>query len=153
MPSFAKYIALLFLFSIPFQTYAKPRTDCSLIGPSLCDTINTRHQNGFVSFVADKPVMGLFAADLGAKVMDYRQTEQDYRLGGFHEANPLVRPLLGSAALYAEGAAYALGAAWLGHKMRESHNPVLRKLWWLPQSISIGESVYGYAYTRSHYHR
>ena len=98
--------------------------------------------------------MALVAADLTAKTMDYRQTEQDFMLGGFREQNPILRPMLGHpAAMYAYGAAYAMGAAWVGHKMRTSRFGVMRKLWWLPQTVSIEQSVYGYAYTRSHYHR
>jgi hypothetical protein len=49
--------------------------------------------------------------------------------------------------------AYAMGAAWLGHKMRTSHVGIVRKLWWLPQTYSIEQNVWGYAYTRAHYRR
>jgi hypothetical protein len=63
-------------------------------------------------------------------------------------------PMLGHpAAMYAYGAAYAMGAAWLGHKMHTSHIGIVRKLWWLPQTYSIEQNVYGFAYTRAHYHR
>jgi hypothetical protein len=37
--------------------------------------------------------------------------------------------------------------------MRTSRFSVIRKLWWLPQTISIEQNTYGYAYTRAHYRR
>ena len=75
-------------------------------------------------------------------------------MGGFREQNPVLRPMLGHpAAMYAYGAAYAMGAAWLGHKMRTSRFGLVRKLWWLPQTYSIEQNVWGYAYTRTHYRR
>ena len=136
--------------------------ECILIGSSLCHTVKSKpvkpqfpaKQNAIVAVLKDRPVMMLMALDLTAKAMDYRQTERDFKLGGFREHNPVLRPMLGHpAAMYAYGAAYALGAAWVGHKMRTSRFGVLRKLWWLPQVYSIEQNVYGFAYTRSHYTR
>ncbi len=137
--------------------------ECILIGSSLCQTIVKdkpakaqfgRKPNAIVAVLKDKPVMALLAVDLTAKTMDYRQTERDFKLGGFQEQNPVVRHLLGHpVAMEAYGAAYAVGAAWLGHKMRTSRYGLVRKLWWLPQTYSIEQNVYGYAYTRGHYRR
>jgi hypothetical protein len=137
--------------------------ECILISSSLCGTVKAkpakslmlpRKQNAIVAVLKDRPVMTLAAIDLTAKVMDYRQTERDFMLGGFQEHNAMLRPMLGHpAAMYAYGAAYAMGAAWLGHKMRTSHIGIVRKLWWLPQTYSIEQNVWGYAYTRAHYRR
>ena len=136
--------------------------ECILISSSLCQAANKsaktptlpRKQNAIVAVLKDRPVMTLAAIDLTAKVMDYRQTERDFMLGGFQEHNAMLRPMLGHpAAMYAYGAAYAMGAAWLGHKMRTSRFSVVRKLWWLPQVYSIEQNVYGYTYTRAHYRR
>jgi hypothetical protein len=137
--------------------------ECILISSSLCGTVKAkpakslmlpRKQNAIVAVLKDRPVMTLAAIDLTAKVMDYRQTERDFMLGGFQEHNAMLRPMLGHpAAMYAYGAAYAMGAAWLGHKMHTSHIGIVRKLWWLPQTYSIEQNVYGYAYTRAHYVR
>jgi hypothetical protein len=136
--------------------------ECVLIGSSLCQAAKAkpanpqfaRKQNAIVAMLKDRPVMALMAADLTAKTMDYRQTERDFLLGGFHEQDPVLRPMLGHpAAMYAYGAAYAVGAAWLGHKMRTSRFGIARKLWWLPQTVSIEQNIYGYAYTRAHYTR
>jgi hypothetical protein len=137
--------------------------ECILIGSSLCQTVKAskpakaefpHQQNAIVAVLKDRRVMALAAVDVTAKIMDYRQTERDFTLGGFQEHNPVLRPMLGHpAAMYAYGAAYAMGAAWLGHKMRTSHIGIVRKLWWLPQTYSIEQNVYGFAYTRAHYHR
>src|ERR1700674_2318145 len=136
--------------------------ECILISSSLCQAAKDkpakahfeRKQNAIVAVLKDRPVMALLAVDLTAKTMDYRQTEHDFNLGGFQEQNPVVRHLLGHpVAMEAYGAAYAVGAAWLGHKMRTSRYGLVRKLWWLPQTYSIEQNVYGYAYTRGHYRR
>ena len=136
--------------------------ECILIGSSLCHAVKEKpakphfpaKQNAIVSVLKDRPVMALMAVDVTAKVMDYRQTERDFELGGFRERNPVLRPMLGHpAAMYAYGAAYAMGAAWLGHKMRTSRFGLVRKLWWLPQTYSIEQNVYGFAYTRAHFRR
>jgi len=136
--------------------------ECILIGSSLCHAVKDkpakahyeRRQNAIVAVLKDRPVMTLMALDLTAKAMDYRQTQRDFQFGGFHEQNPVLRPMLGHpAAMYAYGAAYAMGAAWLGHKMRTSRFGLVRKLWWLPQTYSIEQNVWGYAYTRAHYRR
>ena len=137
--------------------------ECILIGSSLCQSVKATpaakphvagKQHAITAMLKDRPVMALLAADMTAKVMDYRQTEQDFRMGGFREQNPVLRPMLGHpAAMYAYGAAYAMGAAWLGHKMRTSRFGLVRKLWWLPQTYSIEQNVWGYAYTRTHYRR
>jgi hypothetical protein len=137
--------------------------ECILISTSLCNAVAAKpkhtdvlpkRQNAIVAMLKDKPVMTLAALDLTAKTMDFRQTEQDFRMGGFEEHNPVLRPMLGHpAAMTAYGAAYAMGAAFLGHKMRTSHIGIVRKLWWLPQVYSIEQNAYGYAYTRTHYRR
>jgi len=137
--------------------------ECILIGSSLCQTVKAKpakaqafphKKNAIVAVLKDRPVMLLAALDATAKVMDYRQTQRDFTLGGFQEHNSILRPMLGhAAAMYTYGAAYAMGAAWLGHKMRTSHIGIVRKLWWLPQSYGIEQNVYGFAYTRAHYVR
>jgi len=134
--------------------------ECILISSSFCPAVKDTpakalfptKQNAIVAVLKDRPVMALIALDVTVKTMDYRQTERDFTLGGFQEHNPVLRPMLGyPAAMYAYGAGYAMGAAWLGHKMRTSRFGLVRKLWWLPQTYSIEQSVWGYAYTRTHY--
>ena len=54
------------------------------------------------------------------------------------ETDPLARPFvrLPQPAYYACGFALATGVNWLGYRMSRSRR--WRKVWWLPQSISIG---------------
>jgi hypothetical protein len=136
--------------------------ECLLISSWFCEAGKAKpakpvlgsKQNAIVAVLKNRPVMIRMAADLSAKTMDYRQTERDFLLGGFREHDVILRPMLGHpAAMYAYGVAYAMGAAWLGHKMRTSRFGVVRKLWWLPQTYSIEQNVYGYVYTRAHYVR
>ena len=136
--------------------------ECILISSSLCQTANAKpmkkdlpkRENAVVAMLKDKPVMALAAVDLTAKAMDYSQTEHDFTMGGFEEHNAMLRPMLGHpTAMTAYGAAYAMGSAFLAHKMRTSRFSIARKLWWLPQTYSIEQNVYGYTYTRAHYRR
>ena len=45
--------------------------------------------------VRDRPVMAMMVVGLIAKTMEYCQAQRDFELGGFHEHNPLLRPMLG----------------------------------------------------------
>jgi len=60
------------------------------------------------------------------------------------ETDPLARPFvrLPRPAYYTCGFALATGVNWLGYRMSHSHK--LRRVWWLPQSISIGANGWGY---------
>lgn len=75
----------------------------------------------------------LVIAQHSAATFDAWSTRRVVSNGWGRETNPLLRPFAGSGALYA---AIHVGPAiqdYLGHKMRTSSNPVLRRLWWLPQ--------------------
>ena len=65
------------------------------------------------------------------------------------ETDPLARPFvrLPRPAYYACGFALATGVNWLGYRMSRSRR--WRKVWWLPQSISIGANGWGYTTRRS----
>src|SRR5271166_6530295 len=66
----------------------------------------------------------------------------------FTEHDPLARPFvtLPRPAYYACGFALTTGVNWLGYRM--SRSPKWRKVWWLPQSISISANSNGYKYSR-----
>jgi hypothetical protein len=72
----------------------------------------------------------------------FRKHPDYYR--GPTETDPLARPFvrLPQPAYYACGFALATGVNWLGYRMSHSHK--LRKVWWLPQSISITANSWGY---------
>jgi hypothetical protein len=129
--------------------------ECVLLTVSLCHVVK------------DKPVMALLAADVTIKIMDVRQTERNYRWGemhpcstfhsneqlcGFVEHDAFVAPLVPhSAAFYAFEWSGAVFSGWIGHKLRESRRRWMRDIWWVPQTISVGQNLYGYFYSRSHY--
>ena len=61
------------------------------------------------------------------------------------EANPLTRAFQRNGRPIAYQSTY-VGlslSSFVGQKMRTSHNRVLRRIWWLPQTVLIGASIYG----------
>jgi hypothetical protein len=98
------------------------------------------------------PWLSLSAATYTAAAFDMHATAKAVELGkkypafylGYPEADPIARPLvrLPRPAYYACGFALATGVNWLGYRMSRSHK--WRKVWWLPQSISISANSYGY---------
>ena len=65
------------------------------------------------------------------------------------EADPLTRPFQrnGKAVAYQSTYAGLSLANFAAQRMRTSHNRVFKRIWWLPQSVLIGASLYG-AYTQ-----
>ena len=61
------------------------------------------------------------------------------------EANPLTRPFQrrGKPLAYASSYAGLSLSSSVAQRMRTSHNRVLRRIWWLPQSVLLGASIYG----------
>ena len=72
----------------------------------------------------------------------YRKNPQSF-VGGYFEGDPLARPFtrLPAPAYYASGFALATGVNWLSWRMGRS--PRLHRIWWLPQTLSIGGNSYG----------
>lgn len=71
---------------------------------------------------------------------EYPWFPEDYSF----EADPLARPFLKlpAAAYYACGVALATGVNWLGLRMSRSKR--FRKVWWLPQALSVAGNAHGY---------
>jgi hypothetical protein len=65
------------------------------------------------------------------------------------EANRLTRPFQrnGKSLAYPSSYVGLSLVALAAQRMRTSHNRVLRRIWWLPQSALIGASIYG-SYTQ-----
>jgi hypothetical protein len=60
------------------------------------------------------------------------------------ELNPFLRPFASSdGGLFAATQLSAGGANYLGRRMLRSQNRVLRKLWWVPQTVSVVGSLFG----------
>lgn len=66
---------------------------------------------------------------------------------GSREIDPAVTPFLGShprpAVMYAAGAVVCIGEAYLAERMHRSRHRWIRRMWWLPQTVTIGASAYG----------
>jgi hypothetical protein len=68
---------------------------------------------------------------------------------GNRESNPTLRPFAGSPAIYGAIQVSPLILDWVGHRMQRSQFGVVRKFWWLPQSVSAGGSLSAGVYNRS----
>ncbi|HXC87027.1 MAG TPA: hypothetical protein VNU23_04515 [Candidatus Cybelea sp.] len=63
--------------------------------------------------------------------------------GGYGtESNPLLRPFAHSNGLYAAMQVSPLLLDYVGRKMMTSQHPLLRRMWWLPQSAGTGMSLF-----------
>ena len=60
---------------------------------------------------------------------------------GAQELNPLMKPFANSNAMYPATQVIPFGMDYLGRRMMKSENPLLRKLWWLPQTASTAASL------------
>ncbi len=84
----------------------------------------------------------LTIASSGAASFDAWTTRRAVSGGYGVEGNPFLRPFSHSGALYAATQVSPVVMDFVGRKMMTSHYPMLRKLWWLPQSAGTGMSVF-----------
>jgi hypothetical protein len=81
-------------------------------------------------------------ASSGAAGFDAWSTRRAISGGYGTEANPLLAPFSHSGALYAATQVSPLVMDYIGRKMMTSEYPLLRKMWWLPQSAGTGMSLF-----------
>ena len=84
----------------------------------------------------------LAAAPSGAAAFDAWSTRRAVSGGYGTEANPMLAPFAHSKAIYAATQVSPVLLDFVGRKMMTSQYPVLRKLWWLPQSAGTGVSLF-----------
>ncbi len=84
----------------------------------------------------------LSIASSGAASFDAWTTRRAVSSGYGVEGNPFLRPFSHSGALYAATQVSPLVLDLVGRKMMTSHYPMVRKLWWLPQSAGTGMSLF-----------
>jgi hypothetical protein len=89
---------------------------------------------------------GLIAASSGAAVFDAWSTRRAVSGGYGTEGNPFLRPFSHSNAIYAATQVSPLVLDFIGRKMMTSREPLLRKMWWLPQSAGTGMSLFAGAH-------
>lgn len=84
---------------------------------------------------------GLAAAGHTAAVLDAWSTRRVLSGNYGTEQNPLLRPFAHSGVLYAATQVSPLVMDYFGKRMMTSRHPILRKMWWLPQSAGAGFSA------------
>jgi hypothetical protein len=94
----------------------------------------------------DKQVRLLAEMNAGAAVMDDVASRMVIESGGY-EQNPLMRPFVhNSGTLAAESVTEVWLMAFIADRMKHSSHPLLRKVWWLPQTLNISAKVSGGIY-------
>jgi hypothetical protein len=91
---------------------------------------------------------GLMAVSHGAAGFDAYSTRraisEDYGV----EGNPMLRPFSHSNAMYAATQVSPAIMDYIGHRMLKSHNTLIHRFWWLPQtaggSVSLVAGIHNY---------
>jgi hypothetical protein len=81
-------------------------------------------------------------ASSGAAGFDAWSTRRAISGGYGTESNPLLRPFAHSNALYAATQVSPVVLDYVGRKMMTSRYPLLRRMWWLPQSAGTAMSLF-----------
>jgi hypothetical protein len=76
-----------------------------------------------------------------AAVFDAYSTRQAVSHGAV-EDNPMLRPFAGSGAIYAATQLTPLVLDLVAYHMQRSEYPLLRRFWWMPQTLSAGLSIF-----------
>jgi hypothetical protein len=76
-----------------------------------------------------------------AAVFDAYSTRQAVGHGAV-EDNPMLRPFAGSGAIYAATQLTPLVLDLVAYHMQRSEYPLLRRFWWMPQTVSAGLSIF-----------
>jgi hypothetical protein len=90
----------------------------------------------------------LLAVSHGAAVFDAYSTRRAISGNYGVEGNPLLRPFSHCNVIYAATQVSPAIMDYVGHRMLKSHNTLLRRFWWLPQtagaSFSVGAGIHNY---------
>lgn len=93
----------------------------------------------------------VFLATQAATTADVAYTSRNLNRGGV-EYNAAARPLTSlprpAYIMAAEGA--SAGVSLLGWKMKHSKRAWVRRVWWVPQGLTIAGNTVGAAYTARH---
>ena len=96
----------------------------------------------------DKKWWVLTAATASVAVLDVELTQHYLHTQPWHrELNPIFGPRPSRARMYGTVAAENFLAAYLAYRLKKSQHRRLRRLWWLPQTISIGGHAGGVVFT------
>jgi hypothetical protein len=94
----------------------------------------------------DKNVRLLAEINVGAAVWDDVASRKVIEGGGY-ERNPLMRPFVhNSGTIAVESVAEVWLMAFVADWMKHSSHSILRKTWWLPQTLNISAKISGGIY-------
>jgi hypothetical protein len=85
---------------------------------------------------------GLIIGEHSAAAFDAWSTRDSLASGNGYERNPLIKPFADSSAIYPVLQIAPFGFDYLGHRLMRSNNVVLRRIWWLPQAVSMSASLW-----------
>ncbi len=85
--------------------------------------------------------IALSAVQHSAAVFDAYSTRQAIASGAV-EQNPLLRPFASSPAIYGATQICPLILDYAARRMQLSHNSVVRRMWWVPQSTGTAVSIF-----------
>ena len=78
----------------------------------------------------------LTVAQHGSAAFDAWSTRQSLGSGNGYERDPLLKPFANSAAVYPALQVLPFGLDYLSSRMMRSQNTMVRRFWWLPQTVS-----------------
>ena len=85
--------------------------------------------------------VALAFAEHGAAAFDAYSTRISVGHGNVEE-DPLMKPFAHSAAIYAATQVTPLVLDIVARRMQRSESPILRRVWWMPQSMEMGMSIF-----------
>ncbi|MGH9574156.1 MAG: hypothetical protein ACRD40_11580 [Candidatus Acidiferrales bacterium] len=85
--------------------------------------------------------LALAVASSSAAAFDAYSTRRSIAAGNV-ESNPMMRPFAGSPAIYVAIQASPLVMDYIAFKMQSSRNPLLRHLWFIPQTTGTAMSIF-----------
>lgn len=88
----------------------------------------------------------LSAAEHGAATFDAYSTRQAIMSGAGQELNPMLRPFANSNALFAAVQVAPVLFDYVSLRMMRNSHPLVRRMWWVPQSASTATSLFAGAH-------
>jgi hypothetical protein len=120
---------------------ARGATDFSAIHIPDTDSSKPVRQMAAESLPSRRNWMILSAFSSGAAALDAYSTRRSIAAGNV-EADPIMKPFANSPAIYVATQISPVVMDFVGYKMQHSHNFVLRKMWWMPQTGGTAMSLF-----------
>lgn len=146
-PAFAQHVSTLLPTSEsggiqPVSLHTRPQASLSLASIRV-QPIEPEKRDRFISVErpSRKSWLALSAVQHGAEAFDAYSTRVAISHGAV-ESDPLMRPFANSPAIYAVGQISPLILDIVARHMQRSDNHVVRRMWWLPQSVATAEFVF-----------